>query len=139
MENPIEKAEKKIGFYVLGAIIILIIVFFAGTKFAVKTAQNQSEVLQNTMGARGFVRGASGTILGTVIKKDDQSITLQSQDGSTKIIFLSGSTQITKTVNGTISDVAIGGTVSVSGTSNTDGSINGQTVQLRSSRDLMMR
>ena len=87
-------------------------------------------------GARGTRSGAggmagAGAVTGTVLAKDNTSITVQSRDGSSKIVLYSGSTQFAKSTSGTIDDVAIGGQVVIIGKTNSDGSITAQSVQIR--------
>ena len=74
---------------------------------------------------------------GEIIAKDASSITVKlrgtQSDGSagSKIIFLSDSTQVTKSAQGSTTDLSIGTQVSVFGTTNTDGSVSAQSVQIR--------
>ncbi len=98
------------------------------------------------MGAAGIVLGGdrirgrtgSGFVTGEIISKDNQSITIKLQDGSSKIIFFSDSVQIFKTTEGTIKDIEIDKQIMVSGSQNPDGSYTARTIQL-SSRFLVPR
>jgi len=92
---------------------------------------------RGTMGRNGGA-GGGGFISGQIISKDSQSITVEFRNGSstasassTKIIFLSNSTPITKSVSGTADDLAVGVNVSIVGTTNSDGSITAETIQIR--------
>ncbi|OGZ33471.1 MAG: hypothetical protein A2Y98_03020 [Candidatus Portnoybacteria bacterium RBG_19FT_COMBO_36_7] len=67
---------------------------------------------------------------GEIIAKDGQTITVKSQDNSSKIVFYSESTNIQKSTNGTTEDLQIGQQITVSGTDNSDGSIAAQNIQL---------
>jgi len=141
--------NKKIGFVVVG-IIVLVGVFYGGMTYGgnnVRAAlSSRSQGAGNFAGRMGGTRSAGGFIGGQIIAKDATSITVQlmasgpagtgsgaatpAQAGS-KIIFLDSNTNITKQASGTLADLAVGTNVSVTGTPNTDGSINAQTVQIR--------
>jgi hypothetical protein len=84
---------------------------------------------QNFTG-RGGAAGANFTS-GQILNKDNTTITLSlPNNGGSKIIFYSASTEINKMATGTPSDLIVGENVSVNGTANSDGSITAQTIQL---------
>lgn len=80
---------------------------------------------------RTGTRGAGGFTTGAILSKDATSATVKLQDGSTKIVLFGTSTQIMKTSAGGLSDVTAGTNVVVTGTSNSDGSITAQSIQIR--------
>lgn len=84
-------------------------------------------------GAFRMARGGSGggLINGTLIKKDDTSMTVKLADGSTKLILVTSSTKALKMADTPLSDFTEGSNIMVSGTTNSDGSITAQTVQTR--------
>lgn len=75
-------------------------------------------------------RGNSRGVTGEIISSDDKSITVKLQDGSSKIVLISASTQINKAALATISDLIVGQRVSVFGSNNTDGSVTAANIQL---------
>ena len=88
-------------------------------------------------GSRDGSRGGTGNDFasGEIIAKDEKSITVKLRDGGSKIIFYSGNAQISKTVEGTVKDLDVGKSVVVNGKASEDGTINAQSIQLRSSME----
>lgn len=80
-------------------------------------------------GARG-ARG-NGMVAGDIIAKDATSITVQEQNGSSKIVLVGSGTQVSKMVSGSEADLAMGTSVIVSGAANSDGSVTATAVQIR--------
>jgi hypothetical protein len=62
---------------------------------------------------------------------DSSSITVQIPNDGSKIIFLSDSAPITKMASGTRADLVVGETVTATGTTNADGSVTAQSIQIR--------
>jgi uncharacterized protein (DUF3084 family) len=121
--------------------------FFAGTKY--QTTQKAAFVNQfNQRGSRdqqlgsttrtqgGQMMGSQNRAMGTrpvsgeITNSDSKSITVKMPDGSSKIVMLSSSTQINKAESAVVADLKVGEKVSVFGTSNTDGSVTAQNIQL---------
>ncbi len=93
------------------------------------TADNkQTGTVKNTKNGTGM--GFGGMQIGTVSSIDDTSMTVKLQDGSSKIVILSGTTNYKTTIAAAKSDIKIGDTIAVSGSTNTDGSVSAQSVQL---------
>ncbi|PIZ99452.1 MAG: hypothetical protein COX77_01550 [Candidatus Komeilibacteria bacterium CG_4_10_14_0_2_um_filter_37_10] len=79
----------------------------------------------------GRMNGANNFINGEIISQDDKTITIKLQDSGSAIVFLSTNTKINKMADGSLTDLAVGKTVMISGTKNQDGSIIAQSIQLR--------
>lgn len=79
-------------------------------------------------GANGM---AGGFTAGEVISKDAMGITLKLRDGGSKIILTSSSTRIGKMTDGSLDDVKEGTEVTVTGSTNQDGSVSASMIQLR--------
>ncbi len=128
----------------IGVVVVLIIVgggaFYAGMSYAgSQTPARSSSTFSGAGGAGGFAgrtgaRGAAGggITLGTIVASSNGSISIQQQNGSsTEIVLVGPSTQILKTVAGSASDLSVGTTVTITGTSNSDGSMTANSIQIR--------
>lgn len=73
-----------------------------------------------------------GFLIGEILSKDDENITLKTSDGSSKIIYISDSTMIGRALEGSAEDLAVGGQITVGGKTNSDGSVSAQNIQIRS-------
>jgi uncharacterized protein YneF (UPF0154 family) len=117
--------------------------FFGGMKYgeseALKnlTPEKMREIFQQR-GGQFFAqnqgqrqRAGQNFVSGQVISKDEKSLTVKLPDGSTKIIFLSQSTQILKATEGSIDDLQVGKEILVTGNQNADGSLTAKTIQIR--------
>ena len=126
-------SKNKIISLVVLAIVVIGVSFYIGTKFGGSSTQN---------GLGNFNRGAMGTstrnranfggaVSGQILSIDTNSLTISSQGGGSRIVFLGASTTISKMSAGSINDLTVGSNVSVNGTNNTDNSINAQMIQIR--------
>ena len=145
--------KKNMIVIIVVVIVVGVIGFWLGLKYGqsasvlakLSTAKKQTlfQALRDTaggiMGTNGarlrgaFQSGQGGFATGQIINKDEKSITIQSvgpNSTGSKIIFYSASTNIGKTASGTPEDLQKGVEVLVSGTSNPDGSINAQSINL---------
>jgi len=128
---------NKISLIVVAIIVLLVVgggAFYGGIVYGKNRNVRQSFMAGDFQGTRGDRVGGNGAnfISGDVISKDDSSVTLQiPNNGGSKIIFYSDTTQISKMATGTADDFIIGTSVSVNGTTNSDGSVSAQSIQIR--------
>ena len=116
-----------------GLVIVLVVgglSFYGGMKYD----QSKSPTLANRTSQNGQRMGAgrngAGFVGGEILSKDDKSITIKLKDGGSKIAFFASSTVVAKNVNGSISDVSVGNQVTISGVTNSDGSVSAQMIQV---------
>ena len=104
----------------------------AGAASNVRTAFNS--------GASGFptrkfagAGGAAGSnfVTGQISAMDSSSITLQLPNGNSQVVFYSSSTPVTEPTTVSPSTLKTGTDVIVGGTTNSDGSLTAQTIQIR--------
>lgn len=132
------------------AVILTAAVAFSGGMFYGKSFKAQASIGQQGNGnfqrgsdigngirqgvggnAGGQIKQRGGFTNGEIIKKDDKSITLKLSDGGSKIIFLSSSTTVSKMTTGENNDLQVGANVMINGSSNTDGSIAAEMIQIK--------
>lgn len=131
---------------IIPLIVVLIIAiggsFFGGMKYGENKSlagkfpggNFQGEAMQNGGGpssSTGSTIRSGNMLSGAIISLDDESLTLQTQDGSSKIVLFSDSTEVLKTTTGSANDLKTGNTVMVSGTQNSDGSYTAKIIQVR--------
>ncbi len=136
MDTKEKKEVKKIAPIVITAIIVGAIGFFGGMKYGQSTVQQSAGGLGNFQQSQQRQRGGSfgqngGAVSGSIISKTDNGITVQTRDGGSKIILISGSTEVLKSVQGSSDDLTAGEQVTAIGSANSDGSITAQSVQIR--------
>jgi len=135
---------------ITGVLVVLIGAgaFYGGTVYE-KSSLSKQGLLRSSasgQGANGSQRGSGSQgggrfgqggnnngnfVAGQITAKNDNSITVQGRDGSSKIVFYSSSTSIGKAVPGAGSDLNSGEQVVVSGQANADGTITAQNIQIR--------
>jgi hypothetical protein len=75
-------------------------------------------------------RNGGNMVSGSIIAIDADSITVQTTDGSTKIVLVGSSATISLVTAGSASDLKTGENVVVSGTTNTDGTVTATSIRL---------
>lgn len=142
--------KKNIPVIVVIVIIAGGIGFFGGMKYgqsrgsvAGRNFQNLTPEQRQQMG-QGFRNSAGvdsrgnknnpaggGFVNGEIISQDDKSVTVKLRDGGSKIIFFSDTTSISKMADGVPTDLGVGKSITVTGSTNSDGSVTAQSIQIR--------
>lgn len=133
--------KKKMSLTIIVIVVVIIAAFYGGVKYG------QTKDLANKMAAGNFTgmpgqgnfqgqRGnrnmaGAGFVTGEIVSKDDQSLTIKSRDGGSKVVLYSPTTEISKFVSGSLADLEIGKSVTINGKTNSDGSLIAQTIQMR--------
>lgn len=129
--------KKKMNNLIILIVAVMIIgggAFYGGMQYNRHSmTAGRAARFQGMGGTQGIANRTNGDSFtsGEILSKDDKSITIKLPDGGSKIVFISDSTQVTKSATGALSDLTVGVQISANGTANTDGSVNAATVQIR--------
>ncbi|MDO8429222.1 MAG: hypothetical protein Q7S88_01205 [Candidatus Daviesbacteria bacterium] len=122
---------------IIAILVVGAVAFFGGMKYQGTKATGINNIrgqFQRGMGGPnglgGMGRMNGGAVIGEIISTDDNSITVKLEDGSSKIVLLSDSVTVSKTDTGSMADLKNGVKVGVFGTTNSDGTVTAQNVQL---------
>jgi hypothetical protein len=134
--SPIK--NKKV--FIIGALIAIIIAGAGGYMLGKKSGSGVAAEIAPQGGGQMAGRGGGGMrggrgggnfAGGEIISIDAQSLTVKSQDGSSKIVLFSPTTPITTIVPTSPSDLLVGKSIIVGGKANPDGSVTAESIQLR--------
>ncbi|MFH0780152.1 MAG: DUF5666 domain-containing protein [Parcubacteria group bacterium] len=127
--------KKNLIITIIVAVVVCVAAFFGGMKYSDSKQASAAAQRATQFGAAGLRGGNrqpnAGLVTGEIISKDDNSITVKMRDNSSKIIFYSASTEVSKFASGTVNDLAVGTTIMVNGKTGSDGSVTAQTIQIR--------
>ncbi len=119
---------------VLVAIIVGGAAFFGGMQYQKMqpAAGGNRQFANGQNGGRraGGPNGMGGAVRGQIISADSSSITVKMSDGSSKIVLINGNTMITEATTANMQALTSGKQVLVFGSTNSDGSVTAQNVQL---------
>lgn len=123
------------------ALVIVLVAaasFYGGTLYGAKGKKATPDFSrmgvpgqQNGSGMKRNLGQNGGFINGSLLSQDDKSLTVKLPDGGSKIIFWSEATQFMKMASSSREQLVIGDEIMVNGTTNTDGSILAQTIQVQ--------
>ncbi len=115
---------------IVGGLVLIALAFYGGVKYSQSTIPVRGAGTFSQNGVRGQ-RAGGGIVNGEVLSKDTSGVTIKMRDGGSKIIFISESTSVMKSVIGSQADIVVGKQINVMGTANPDGSVTAQNIQIR--------
>ncbi len=95
-------------------------------------AGNQRLANDNNQNGNGRQNGLGRPVSGEITSMDTGTLTIKTQDGSSKIIVYSSSTKVNKMTEASSSDLEIGEQITAMGSDGTDGTVTAQTISLNS-------
>ncbi len=110
------------------------IAFYGGIKYDQSQQPATGQRPQQFSGGRrnnGQGGNINNFVAGEILSKDSQSVTIKSNDGSSKIVFFSSTTKIMQSTEGTPANLMVGKQAIINGSANQDGSFNAQIIQIR--------
>jgi hypothetical protein len=123
-------------------VVIVLIVACAGLGFfaGMKYQQSQRESFAPGQFRSGSARPSgipsrSGLqegrpFSGEIVSVEDKTMTVKTQDGSSKIVIYSDSTKVNKTSEGSQSDLQVGEQAMIIGTEGSDGTVTAQSISI---------
>jgi len=127
------KKQKTLWLTIGVAVVVAGLAFYGGW-FLGKNQRPKNNFGGAQLGGQNLNRRqiqVGSMVNGTILSKDDKSITVKSRDGGSKIVFFSPSTKVLKSVDGSVDDLQVDSNVTASGQTNADGSVSAQMIQLR--------
>ncbi len=113
-------------------IIIIVIVVGAGAFFGGMQYQKSQRSTRSGQFANRFGQNGQNfrPVRGSILSIDNDTLTVKLANGSSTIVVLSGSTAYMKEAAAAKTDLKTGDTVMAIGTSNSDGSVTAQSIQI---------
>ncbi len=111
-----------------------LVVGFAGGMLLGKLSSSKT-ASSSQSGTRQFARSGNQTgssVMGQINAIGDGSITVNLASGGSELVFYSTTTPVVKSVEASSSDLTVGENIVIVGTSNSDGSVTANSIQLRS-------
>jgi len=125
--------KKNLIITIVVAVLVGGVCFFAGIKYQQSKQPAFPRQFAGQMGGGqggGANRLGFRSVNGEIISTDEKSITVKLQDGSSKIVIVSETTQINKAEQANKEDLKVGEKVAVFGQENSDGSVTAQNIQI---------
>jgi VCBS repeat-containing protein len=81
-------------------------------------------------GANAANRSGRTGLVGKIVEAGKDSITVKSADGSTRTVYLSGTTAISKVASATVADLSVNTTITAMGTGTSGGDVTAQRITI---------
>jgi len=129
-------AKNNLMLTVIVAIVVGGLAFYGGMLYqkSQRTRVNSGQLQGGPNGVPSGTQTRNGKtqnnrpVSGEIISVENNTITVKTQDGSSKIVIYSDSTTVSKTSDGSKDDLKIGEQVTVTGSEGTDGTVTAQTM-----------
>ncbi len=136
--------KKLLPIFIIVVLVVGGVSFYGGIKYGEsknpfqdfqRLSSEQRQQFVSRSGGENFpgsFRPVAGKIFlnGKIIKKDNESLTLELKDGGSKIVFFSEFTDVREFVKSSATEIEIGRQITVGGEENPDGSYTAKTIQL---------
>lgn len=115
------------------AIVLVLVAFFVGKSYGASHAKSATTgtFARTSFAGAGRTRGAGAFSTGSILSVSGNTLTMSLQSGGSQIVVLGTSTPILKSTVGTTADLTAGTNVMITGTTNSDGSLTAQSIQIR--------
>lgn len=129
-------AKNNLITIIIIAVIVGALGFFGGMQYQKsKRGSFTPRQFQNGLDRLGGIQTRVGLqggrpVNGEIISIDEKTITVKTQDGSSKIIIYSDSTNVNKTSEGSMEDLRTGEQIMVIGTEGTGGTVTAQSISI---------
>lgn len=150
-----EKIKLNLAYVIGISVLVLILGFLGGMQYQKSqlVKNNQGMFIGNTQNMRNFSgnntgvrtqrtssmtgnfnstmpKNNNGLIIGEISSVDDNTITIKTKDGSSKIIIYSTNTNINKSTQGEKEDLKTGVNINVFGKSESNGTVSANNIQI---------
>jgi hypothetical protein len=124
---------------IIVAIVVGALGFFGGMQY--QKSQRGNFLTNNNQRFVGGMNQQAGTVRqgraagfspvsGEITSLDENTITVKTQDGSSKIIVYSSSTKVNKTSEGSMSDLKVGEQIMTIGSTGSDGTVTAESISV---------
>ena len=126
---------KKYTTHIIWAVIVIIAFvggfFWGKATVPARGTRSFAGVASGTRAGFGGAAAGGGFVSGQIVSNDGTSLVVQLANGNSENVFYSSSTQVIKPSPASANDLTSGTMVMIGGTTNSDGSVTAQSIQIR--------